>query len=521
MTKYPLLLSAVLLYALLSLASLTFFPFMHSDEGWLASLSRSILTERNIGATEDFFHETDRNPHAIKSLFHLIQIPFTAARFTLFSVRLLSLIAGLITLYFLYLASLHIFHDRLFAVIVTGLTALDIQFIYATHFARQEIIILMILSICLCLFYKQFNIWSCKKDIIIGGLLGISIGIHPNIFIIATGITFLYIFYSTAGTITKNKKYPSFLNTGLFILTLGFFGIIYIGFSLILDPEFISNYMNFGSDHGVTSPFIIKLLKLPRFYKKMFFQISGTYYLPDIRLQLLMFITSFLVLIPLTFVVKKNRITILSLQILMLGINTGILIIGKYSPPSTIFIFIPGYLLTFTLIKVLFSSPINFVRVSLILTVLTAGISAVQIFPWNTINYNSYIQKIRNHIPDGSKTLANLNSIFAFPPKTLHTYRDLPALDPSHNFKGYINKYKIEYIVYYDELEIVFNERPVWNTMYGNIYPWYEDMTVFLQDNCEQISKWNEPVFGMRIGSYMGKRGGDVTVYRVMGTEKD
>ncbi|MEA1910718.1 MAG: hypothetical protein U9N32_03460, partial [Spirochaetota bacterium] len=97
---------AVFIYIILSILSLTYFPFMHSDEGWLASLSRSILLERNIGATEDFFHEVERNPHAIKTLFHLMQIPFISTGFNLFAVRLLSLIAGFITLYFLFLSSI-------------------------------------------------------------------------------------------------------------------------------------------------------------------------------------------------------------------------------------------------------------------------------------------------------------------------------------------------------------------------------------------------------------------------------
>lgn len=53
--------------------------------------------------------------------------------------------------------------------------------------------------------------------------------------------------------------------------------------------------------------------------------------------------------------------------------------------------------------------------------------------------------------------------------------------------------------------------------MYGNIYPWYEEMMFFLTNECEEISSWNEPVFGMRITSYMGSRDGNITVYRVLG----
>ena len=200
----------------------------------------------------------------------------------------------------------------------------------------------------------------------------------------------------------------------------------------------------------------------------------------------------------------------------MLGINAGILLIGKYSPPSIIFIFIPGYLLTFTLIKVLFPGRIKFLVASLILAAVITVLSAGQIFPWRSNSCNNYIQTIRNYIPENKRTLANLNSAFAFSYKKLYSYRDLVVLNQNMSFVDYIKKHDIEYIIYSHELEIIFNERPVWNTMYGNIYPWYEDMMFFLENECEQIVSWNDPVFGMRITTYMEKRDGAVSIYKVL-----
>ena len=515
MNKKPVLLSVILLYAAFNLVSLSFFPFMHSDEGWLASLSRSILVERNIGATEDFFHEIVRNPHAIKTIFHLLQIPFISTGFSLFSVRFFSLIAGFITLFFLFKSFLYLFHDKLIAFVFILLIALDIQFIYISHFARQEILILLIFSICLYIFIKPGEAWHFKKDLIIGSIIGLSIGIHPNVFIIAVGFIFLYLFQSIVHSITKNPQYPSFSNLGVLILILVSFGIVYIGLSLKMNSTFISAYLNFGEGVGVTKPFIIKVLKLPRFYRKMFSRIGGTYYLPDIRPQLVLFAAAFLALIPVAFVLPKKRIPILSIQVLVLGINTGILIIGKYSPPSIIFIFIPGYFLLFFLIKTICSRQ-KIILFSLIFAVGSAVFTTSQILPWMEFDYNNYIREIKNTIPENSKTLANINSIFAFSYKTLYSYRDLTSLNSEFRFSDYIKKHKIEYIVYSDELKIIFEERPVWNTMYGNIYPWYEDMMGFLHNECEEIATWNEPVFGMRITGYMGKRGGDITIYRVL-----
>ncbi|MCK5674870.1 MAG: glycosyltransferase family 39 protein, partial [Spirochaetales bacterium] len=299
----------VFIYVILSIVSLTFFPFMHSDEGWLASLSRSMIIERDIGATEDFFPEASRNPHAIKSLFHIIQIPFITTSFSLISVRILSFIVGLFTLFFFFKSSLSIFNNKRYALLITLLLALDIQFIYISHFARQEIFILLIFSICLWVFYRPIKKWTFKNDILGGTLIGISIGFHPNIFIIATGFIFIYIFYSIFNRITKCSNKPTLLNTLLYVFILGLFGLLFIGISQLLDPEFISNYLNFGADHGVTNSLYTKLLKLPRFYEKMFSRISGTYYLPDIKLQLIVFTVSFFLLIPATLIFRKKEST--------------------------------------------------------------------------------------------------------------------------------------------------------------------------------------------------------------------
>ncbi|RKX88108.1 MAG: hypothetical protein DRP58_01290 [Spirochaetes bacterium] len=513
--KNPIISSSIFIYVILSIFSLIYFPSMHSDEGWLASLSRSIYQEKNIGSTEDFFHDVNRNPHAIKTLFHLIQIPFINTSFSLFAVRLLSLIAGLFALWFLYRSSLIIFDDKYITAGIVLLTAVDIQFIYGSHFARQEILIFLVFTICLNIFVKPSKTWSFRKDLLIGGVLGISIGIHPNIFIIATGFVFLYILYCIIRVGSKNRKYPSIVNLTVLIGILTFFGIVYIGISLILDPNFLSNYLNFGDAHGVTNPIFIKALKLSRFYKKMFFRIGGTYYLPDIRPQLILFALSFLLLIPASIFIPKKRLTILSVQVLMLGINTGILVIGKYSPPSILFIFLPGYMLIFILLQTLISGK-KIIWFTLILAISSTIFSTNQILPWMKIDYNEYIQKIKYNIPENAGTIGNLNSVFAFSPGKLYSYRDLTSLNSEFRFSNYVEKYSIEYIIYTEELDIIFKERPVWNTMYGNLYPWYPDMMKFIETSCIAITNWNEPVFGMRITSYQGEKKGNIRIFKIL-----
>ena len=128
-------------YFALSLFFLDSFPFMHSDESWLSGLTREMM-HSGPGATEPFFDLMPRYPHAIKILFHLLQMPFILGfGYSLFSVRLLSLITGTVLLYVFYRLSHWLFKSDLKALAITLILSLDVQFIYATHFARQDIII--------------------------------------------------------------------------------------------------------------------------------------------------------------------------------------------------------------------------------------------------------------------------------------------------------------------------------------------------------------------------------------------
>ncbi len=509
------IIAVIVLYLGFNLFSLGFFPFAHSDEGWLASLSRTMQNEGSLSATEDFFHLTERHPHAVKSLFHVMQFPFVAVSFTLFSVRLLSLIAGIAALYFLFKAARQLLGSNSLAWAAVLLTAVDIEFIYISHFARQEIMVAAVFCAGLFLFFRPKKSWKFKNDLALGGLLAAAEGIHPNVFIISSGIVFLYLASAAVRKITGKREYPSFKNLGLFLVVLGAGALVYTGISLLMDPEFVANYLAFGSRTGVTNPLIIKFLKLPRFYSKMFNRISGTYFLPDLRPQLIVFGIVSVILIPAAFIRNTLKHEAVLITAMNVGINVGLLIIGKYSPPSLILIFMPGYLSVTVFLKILCADKKRFFYITGIVICASFVFSLCQIMPWKNQSYSGYIQKVKTVTDVNAPVLANLNTVFAFNPGKLFTYRDLNGLKGSMSFSTYVKHYGIRYIILPEELQIIYNERPVWNSMYGNIYPWYSEMTAFLDEKCEKIAQWTEPVYGMRITTYMGRREGTVTVYRV------
>jgi len=188
----------VIIFFFINLLFLTNFPFVHSDEAWLSGLSRNMLEKQDLSVTESFFDLYPRKPHAIKLLFHLIQIAFIKMMgYHIFTFRFISLLAGTTVIYFFYKIAKKFSNSTMLACFAVIILSVDIQFIYASHFARQEILLLLLLLISLYYFINKHNTnKSILQDIIIGLILGVGIGIHPNSFFIALPFILIYLYIS-------------------------------------------------------------------------------------------------------------------------------------------------------------------------------------------------------------------------------------------------------------------------------------------------------------------------------------
>jgi len=121
-------------------------PFIHSDEAWLAVLTRSMFTRMSPAAVEEVFRLTPRYPHALKTLYHFVQAPFLVVSWSAFSARLPSLIAGGFALVFVTRIASGAGIGGRFRYIPAFLMALDPQFWYASHLGRQEMILTALFS---------------------------------------------------------------------------------------------------------------------------------------------------------------------------------------------------------------------------------------------------------------------------------------------------------------------------------------------------------------------------------------
>jgi hypothetical protein len=503
------------LYLGFHLASLSWFPFVHSDEAWLASLTRTILQSGSMSATEDFFRLTPRYPHAIKALFHLLQVPFVALSFSHLSVRVISLLGGFAALGCFYAALRKLDVPTVGALAATLLLGVDVQFFSGSHVARQEILLVAIMAAAFCVAFPLEG-WRWKTPVLLGSILGAGIGFHPNAFIVTLPILALVPWVRASG----RRKLAYF---AIFVGTLALWAGLFVGWSYAMDPDFPSHYLAFGQSVGVADSPLLRLLRLRLFFVKLYNQIAGTYYLPPVRLQLLVFGG----LLPLGalagFVMRGSRGRHLgALVTAAASVVVGLYLVGKLAPPTALFLWLPCYFLGAALYHYLSpalgrwlpekGSWIRAVPALLLAASLTTA-TAREALRFSEHRYGDYISRIRAAVPPDRPVLGNLNTAFAFDPGVLHTYRDLARLDGP--IADYLETEDIRYVLLPAEMEVIHAERPQWNLLYGNIYPYFGDLLSILDSRGILIDTVEAPVYAMRIVPYMFTRNASLRIYRL------
>ncbi|MTI56523.1 ArnT family glycosyltransferase [Geosporobacter ferrireducens] len=516
MTKQKQLHKKYLLYAffigyfLLNTIFLTRFPFIHSDESWLSGLSRNMLENKSFSVTESFYDLKIRNPHAIKILFHMIQVLFIQCfGYSLFNMRMISLLFGLLSLGSMYKLSAYIFNSSKWAVLAMLLLSVDIQFIYASHFARQEILLVCVLTYGLYFMFSRMDEKGYKKDLLLGVLVGLSIGLHPNSFVIALPFGLIYLYHIC---LTKRTH---LMNLLLYAFTVAGFATGFVLLSISFDPNFISNYMAYGqSEFEVLQPISSKILQVKYYYLKLFYQVSGTYYTPNIKLQAILFLSALFFSTIILFRRKgREKENILSTLLGILAVNSGNILIGRYNQTSVIFLFPLFYILVIYAVKNL---PMLYKRLSIgIIISLILIATTMQIFPLGNPTYDQYVAEISKVVPSDSVVLANLNTEYYFENGKLYDYRNLAFLkNHEMDFEEYIYKNQIQYIIYPEEMDFIYDTRPVWYGLYGNLV-YYEEMKAFLTQKCDKVYEFTDSVYGIRIVRYMNTKDWKIKIYKV------
>jgi hypothetical protein len=502
-----------LVYLLSHLLTLSRYPLVHSDEAWLAELTRSMLAQGSVGITENVFSLAPRYPHALRVLYHILQMPFIALSWSVYAARLPSLLAAGALLFALYRLSRNLLPAA--PLLPVLLLAADVQFWYASHFGRQEIFILLFL--CWALSTVAGRGTGSRQGLVAGILLGTAAGFHPNAFIAALGTGGFLLGRIIAAPAGDRRGLLQAL--GIMTAVTAAFGLLWIFLSLTMDAGFPAHYAGLGAGQGVARSAAEKILLFPRFFSKLWRGLSGTYYTPDIRLQLTLFAAALLVSLPLLlFPAPRHRL--LPLLGLAVGVGAGTLLIGKYSPPSVLFFFLPGHLLLARVLNSLLPGP-RFLRGAALLILLPlAVLTSLSVKETFRADYGRFLMSLEDYLPAEGAVLGNLNMAWALGEGRLRDYRDLGFLrETGTTLDEYVEAENIRTLVLTSELDLIYRQRPVWNDLYGNPYYWYRELLRLTEERGTLTGEFAAPWYGMRLFHRIGDNRNLVRVYSLSPAE--
>ncbi len=497
----------LLIWFMANLFFLDRFPFVHSDEIWLGGLTRAMMQAGSFDVTEPFFDLQPRNPHALKILYHAAQsISLRLFGFGVFALRLFSLVCGAfgLWLFFRLLRALGISPGVSLAGMV--MLSLDAQYLYASRFGRQEMPVALFMLAGLLLFFRAMA-RPRLRAVCAGLCTGLALGLHPNAFIAAVPVTLL----SAAAVAARRRP----LREGLvFSLTAALSALVFVFLSFMLNSDFLSDYSDFGRSVGVRSGVSGRLADFPHFFFKLFYRISGTYYTPDIKPQLVLLCA--LVCIASgaagwSLVTRRNGFALWTSAERtgaagIIGTGAGIFMLGKFSQPSILFMIPFLYLCLASLLSRCMNGDGGWRRGKVpvsILCMLLAGYSLAGVFADARRETEPYAQlqaNLASLVPPGARTFGNLSW-------------GIPLFTE--------NLVDIRNIVVSDELDFIYASRPVWNVMYGNPARWYPALRGFLAERCVLTGEFSSPGYGMRIVSRRYTRDWKIRVYRVVGPESE
>ena len=483
----------LIVYFCLNMLFLTRYPLVHSDECWLSGLTRNMMAMGDAGVTEPFFDLKPRYPHAIKILFHLMQMPMIAVfGYTVFAVRLLSLLWGMAALVLVYRCCRTVASFRL-SFAIMGFMACNGQFIQTAHTARQEIVLLCVLLGLLLLLLQSKGQVTNPLAIKLGVLTGLSVGLHPNSFLLAMGCGLALLMLMLANHTLRVK--PLLLYVGLTCAV----ALVFVGISFLFDAQFPVHYHRYGeSEFELDVSVVHKMAAVGSYLQKLWLGVSGTYTLPSLAPTLTLVGISTVVGLWQAFD-RKSPATIAILS-LSLGALLGTILIGRYNQLSAVLWMLPTLLLLAPLLAGRRFAAILTATLALAMAVLAyMPIQDAIAYP-----YDVYVAQITAYVSPKTKTLANLNVGFAFDNGALLDVRNLTYLQENGlTFADYIQSREIEVIVWTDEMDYIYDHRPDFNALYGN--PRYvPEVKAFLRDHCRLLGSLENSGYGTRIVQSIG-----------------
>lgn len=483
----------LLLYFTLNLLFLIRYPLVHSDESWLGGLTRNMLASGSPAVTEPFFDLKPRAPHAIKILYHLLQMGFVAVfGYNIWALRLLSLAAGCISLGLAFRCCRRVAPFwTAFSVMAT--LALCAQFIQAAHTARQEALLLLLLLWLMdaALSLKEGAGYAAYGKL--GLIAGLSAGLHPNGFLLAMGGGAALLLHMAA---ERRFSWRALL---AYACATGAVALVFVGLSFLFDSQFPAHYRRYGEtefDLGV--PVTDKLLGFAQYLRKLWQGESGTYTLPDLKAQLAL--AALLLPWGVTHALRKRDGMAAILSGMPLGAALGTALIGRYNQLSAALWMLPCLMLLAPLLGSLRKARALLPPIWAALLLATWQAVAVAL-PYD---YNAYLAQVAAFLPPQTRVLANLNTGFYFDNDAMLDVRNLAYLKENGlSFADYVSSRGIQAILWPEEMTLIYDRRPAYNALYGNPRA-VPEVEAYLAEHCTLLGTFESPGYAMRIVPLIG-----------------
>ncbi|NLI22219.1 MAG: hypothetical protein GX418_11830 [Clostridiales bacterium] len=498
-----LVLGFLAVWFVLNLIFLTRFPLVHSDEAWLSGLTRNMLASGSPAVTEPFFDLKPRYPHAIKILFHLLQMPFLLIfGDTVFAVRLPSLLAGVAALYLVFRCARAVASFWL-SLGVAVLVSVCGPFIDASHTARQEILLFVMQLMLLLPLLQSGGRVTGRLCARLGLLAGLSAGLHPNAFLLALGGGGALVLMML---VRRRFRLRPLLG---YIAVTGGVALVFVGLSFLFDPQFPAHYVRYGqTEFDLVVPVADKFQAFVGYLGRLWRGESGTYVLPDLRP--LMALAALLIPSGIARAFRKRDAAPAVIAGLALGALLGTILIGRYNQLSAALWLLPCLLLVAPLLSGKRLAAIALPAVTAVFALAAVpGIRTAAAYP-----YETYLSQIARYASPEDKALANLNAGFFFENGRLLDVRNLSYLKENGlTFQQYVQSRGIEVILWSGEMDYLYRRRPDFNTVYGNLR-YVEEAEAFFAERCTLVGSFENPGYAVRLAQEIGKPY-RVDVYRV------
>ncbi|ETA81805.1 hypothetical protein [Youngiibacter fragilis] len=518
--------TALFAYFIANLMTILEFPTVHSDELWLKGITDEMVGRKSFAVTEPFFDLYPRVVHPFRWLYHSLEaLVFNVLGSSAASARILSLVASVLALIVFYKILTHVLENSslsstgsLLPFTGTLALALNIQFLYSSRFGRQDSMILLLLLTAYGI-ASGYILKGRRVSLVLSLITLLGIGVHPNSFLIGMTTSAVLFIRLTMKEIRLKGLVSYVMITGA-----GFIGYIAIG--NLMNPGFLSGYLKFGESLGIESNPIGRIDGFYWFWYKLYARIGGTYDLLDIRLEIIL-LGAAILLIPVYVLASRkkdgsNYHSLLTPWSALIGINLGLLVIGRYNQTSVVFL-VPFIILTpFTAAGIVLGNigKRNLTwAFALILLVfvpirLYSGLDDYREARPYKLGYEDMIEVVEGMANDRDIVLGNLNTIDAFKSQRFYDIRNLAFLEDNGITIGdYIKDRGITLILIHEEMEYIKNTSPAWDFLYGSNY--MDDLFRYISENTELIGEFENPIYAMRISRYSGTYPWRTRIYRV------